>query len=102
MKSPGPESTITDSPSPEVSFTNPVSTQCTSLLPIEVCHSPQSISTANDIPIYEELQTSSPPAQTTQLKLTHPSLAGRQIPAIRKKNLETNMRHQIWSKPTNN
>ncbi|RKF79187.1 hypothetical protein GcM3_057027, partial [Golovinomyces cichoracearum] len=79
MESPGPESTITDSPSPDVSFTNPVSTQCTSLLTIEVCHSPQSISTANYIPIYEELQTSSPPAQTTQLKLTHPSLAGRQV-----------------------
>ncbi|RKF53966.1 hypothetical protein GcC1_216030 [Golovinomyces cichoracearum] len=79
MESSGPESTITDSPSPEVSFTNLVLTQCTSLLPIKVCHSPQLILTANDISIYEELQTSSPTAKTTQLKLTHPSLAGRQV-----------------------
>ncbi|RKF54796.1 hypothetical protein GcM3_206031, partial [Golovinomyces cichoracearum] len=79
MESPGPESAITDSLSPEVSFTNPVPTQCNSLLPIEVCHSPQSISAANDILIYEELQTSLPPAQTTQLKLTHQSLADRQV-----------------------
>ncbi|TQS35464.1 hypothetical protein Golomagni_04115 [Golovinomyces magnicellulatus] len=79
VESPGPEITITDSPTPEVSLINPVSTQFISLQPIDLCHSPQSISTANDIPIYEELQSSSPPAQTTQLMLAHPSLAGEQV-----------------------
>ncbi|KAI1002212.1 hypothetical protein K3495_g5984 [Podosphaera aphanis] len=70
----GSESMILDPPSPpEDSLIHPVSTECTSLLPTETCHSPQSTSTANEIPIYEELQTPSSPAQITQLRLTYPS-----------------------------
>ncbi|KAI0992724.1 hypothetical protein K3495_g15461, partial [Podosphaera aphanis] len=70
----GSESMILDPPSPpEESLIHPVPTECTSLLPTDICHSPQSTSTANDTPIYEELQTPSSPVQTTQLQLTYPS-----------------------------
>ncbi|KAI1005676.1 hypothetical protein K3495_g2541 [Podosphaera aphanis] len=73
IKTTSPEITISDLSSPEVSFAHPVSTECTSLLPTDTCHSPQSTSTANDIPIYGELQIPSALAQTTQLQLTYPS-----------------------------
>ena len=64
---------ISDPPSPVVSPTHPASTNNDSTLPIEACFPPQSPLTNNEMPTYEELQTSSPPTQAAQLLLTHQS-----------------------------
>ncbi|KAI1003852.1 hypothetical protein K3495_g4359 [Podosphaera aphanis] len=76
---PGLESKNIDPPSPEVSPTHPVSTECISLPPTDLCDSTQATSIADDVPTYEELQTASPSAQTTQLQLTYQPSVEEQI-----------------------